>query len=221
VKAPAAAAPGAAISVRDVTRNAGPGDADATTTRIWLSTDKSLGAGDLELGTRSIPALAAGATNAGTSVVTLPAVAPGGYFLLVQADADADAPESDEADNLETKAIVLGPDLTIKSMVFAPASPTSSAPTTITLTVKNAGGGAAGASVTRLYRSANGKLDGSDTLLAEAPLGVLAAGVSVGQSVTVTLPAGTYYVLAICDVANAVPEAKETNNLKKAQKTIP
>ena len=153
--------------------------------------------------------------------MTLPDVAPGAYFLLVQADADDDALESDESNNVKAKAIVVGPDLTIKAMTFEPASPTSSTSTTITLTVRNAGGDTAGASVTRLYRSANGKLDGADTLLAELPLDVLAPGGSATQSTSLTLPAGTYYVLAVCDAANAVIEAKETNNLKKALKTIP
>ena len=221
IKAPASTAAGAAIDVRDTTLNAGTGRAGATTTRIWLSTNKTLGASDVELGTRSIPELAAGAQNIGSTEVTLPAVAPGAYFLLVQADADDDALESDESNNVKAKAIVVGPDLTIKAMTFEPASPTSSTSTTITLTVRNAGGDTAGASVTRLYRSANGKLDGADTLLAELPLGVLAPGGSATQSTSLTLPAGTYYVLAVCDAANAVIEVKETNNLKKALKTIP
>ncbi len=221
VKAPALAAPGATINVRDTTRNAGTGAAGATTTRIWLSANKTLDGGDIELGTRSIPVLAAGKQNAGSTDVTLPAVAPGAYFLLLQADADDDAFESNETDNVKAKAIVLGPDLTIKAMLFTPTSPTSSTPTTITLTVQNAGGETAGASVTRLYRSANGKLDAGDPLLAELPLGALSAGSTATQSTTLTLPAGKYYVIAVCDASNAVVEASETNNLKKALKTIP
>jgi hypothetical protein len=72
-----------------------------------------------------------------------------------------------------------------------------------------------------VYRSANGKLDPSDTLLAELPLGELAAGASAVQSKVLTLPAGTYYVIVVCDAAGAVGEAKETNNMKKILKTIP
>jgi uncharacterized repeat protein (TIGR03803 family) len=221
VKAPASAAPGATINVRDTTRNAGTGAAGATTTRIWLSANKTLDGGDSELGTRSIPALAAGKQSAGSTDVTLPAVAPGAYFLLLQADADDDALESNETDNVKAKAIVLGPDLTIKAMLFTPTSPTSSTPTTITLTVQNAGGETAGASVTRLYRSANGKLDAGDPLLAELTLGALSVGSTATQSTTLTLPAGKYYVIAVCDASNVVVEASETNNLKKASKTIP
>lgn len=75
--------------------------------------------------------------------------------------------------------------------------------------------------MTRLYRSANGKLDGADTLLAELPLGGLAATTTTTQATSITLPAGTYYILAITDAASAVPESNEKNNIKKVQKTIP
>jgi Concanavalin A-like lectin/glucanases superfamily/CARDB len=221
IKAPPAAAPGATISVRDTTLNAGTGAAAATTNRIWLSTNKMLGAGDVPLADRGVPGLAPSTKNTLTTSVPLPVVAPGSYFLLVEADAADDAAESSEADNIKAKAISLGPDLTIASMVFDPASPTSSAPTTITLTLKNKGGSNAGASVTRLYRSANGKLDAGDVPLAELPSSGVAAGGMEIQVRSLTLPAGTYYVLAVCDASSLIGESKETNNLAKALKTIP
>ena len=221
IKAPASSAPGAEINIRDTTRNAGAGGSGETTTRLWLSANKTVGTGDVDLGSRLVPALAAGAQHVATTAVTLPDVAPGFYYVLAQADADADAAESNEGDNVKAKAILLGPDLTVKSMVFSPSSPTSSAPVTITLTINNLGGATAGGSITRIYRSGNGKLDGSDSLLAELPLGALGSGGTAAQATSLTLPAGTYYVLAIVDAANTVAEAKETNNLKKAQKTVP
>jgi subtilase family serine protease len=220
MKAPAASAAGAEISVRDTTRNAGVGGSGPTTTRLWLSANKTVGIGDVDLGSRIVPALAAGAQHVATTTVSMPTVAPGAYYVLAQADADNDAAESNEDDNVKAKAILLGPDLTIKSMVFSPSSPTSSAPVTITLTIDNLGGATALASTTRLYRSANGKLDGTDLLLAELPLGPVVAGGTASQSTSLTLPAGTYYVLAIADAANTVAEARETNNMKKTQKTI-
>jgi hypothetical protein len=221
LKAPKVAAPGANITVRDTTRNAGTGGAPATTTRIWLSANKTLGPGDFDLGSRAVPTLAAGAQNAGPTAVTIPSIPPGAYYLLAEADGNDEAGESDETDNVKAKALIVGPDLTITSVTFDPASPTSSAPTSIAVTVNNAGGQSADPTVTRVYRSANGKLDPSDTLLAELPLGELAAGASAVQSKVLTLPAGTYYVIVVCDAAGAVGEAKETNNMKKILKTIP
>jgi hypothetical protein len=37
----------------------------------------------------------------------------------------------------------------------------------------------------------------------------------------VTLPAGTYYLIAQVDATGVVAEAKESNNLKKVKKTVP
>lgn len=139
-KAPKVAAPGATISVRDTTRNSGSGLASPTTTRIWLSTDKTLDGSDIALGARDVPALAAGAQHVANTSVTLPSVAPGSYYLLVQADADGESGESNEADNVRAAAIRIGPDLTITTIQFSPATPTSTSPTTITLTIKNLGG---------------------------------------------------------------------------------
>ena len=221
IKAPKVAAPGGNITVRDTTRNAGTGGAPDTTTRIWLSANKTLGPGDVDLGSRAVPTLAASAQNAGPTAVTIPSIPPGAYYLLAEADGNDEAGESDETDNVKAKALIVGPDLTIKTVTFDPASPTSSAPTSIAVTVNNAGGQSADPTVTRVYRSANGKLDPSDTLLAELPLGELAAGASAVQSKVLTLPAGTYYVIVVCDAAGAVGEAKETNNMKKILKTVP
>ena len=220
ISAPATTAVGSAITVKDTTRNIGTGPAGPSTTRIWLSANKTLG-DDLELGTRSVGALAALAQQTGTTVVTVPTVAPGLYYLLVKADAENDVSESSETDNLRVKSLLIGPDLVIKTLTFTPSTPTSTSPTTIELTVNNAGGENAGPSVTRLYRSSNGKLDAADVLLAELPLGAVNAGQTLAQSTSVTLPAGTYYIIAVCDYFNAVAEAKETNNMKKAQKTVP
>jgi subtilase family serine protease len=206
------------MTVNDTTRNAGTSTVGTSTTRIWLSVDKTLGS-DLELGARFLPALTAGAHHTGSTVVTVPSVTPGKYYLIAQADADGEVSESSETDNVRAKALVIGPDLTIQALTFSPSSPSSTTPTTITIAVKN-GGGPAGASVTRIYRSANGKLDASDTLLAEVPLSGLDAATVATQTATVSLPAGTYYVIAVCDAAGALSEANEGNNLKKVLKTV-
>jgi len=221
IKAPATTAPGASITVNRTTRNVGAGGAAATVTRIWLSTNKSLDVDDIELASAGVAPLAAGGKQSASTSVIIPDVAPGAYFLLAQADADDAVQESNEGDNVKGKALGIGADLTITAITFDPASPASAAPTTITLTVKNVGGGTAGPSVTRLYRSANGKVDGTDTLLAELPLAEISAGGTETQSRSLTLPAGTYNLIAVSDARNDIVEIKETNNSKKIQKTIP
>jgi subtilase family serine protease len=90
--------------------------------------------------------------------------------------------------------------------------------TTITVgdTTKNQGGGGAAASTTTFYLSANTSLDGTDVLLANRPVGTLAAGATNVGATTLTIPAatatGTYYLIASADGAGIVAETTETNN---------
>jgi hypothetical protein len=87
------------------------------------------------------------------------------------------------------------------------------------VTTKNRGGGSAGASVTRLYLSTNGKLDASDDLLGTISVPVLPAGQSHAVTgFSVTIPPGTATgarnFLIVADAADAVAETKETNTIK-------
>ena len=75
--------------------------------------------------------------------------------------------------------------------------------------------------MTRLYRSTDAKVDAGDQLLGQFAAPGLVPNATSSGSVTITLPAGTFYFIAVCDAANSVIESRETNNLKKAQKTIP
>jgi len=142
------------------------------------------------------------------------------YYLIVQADTDGEVAETSETDNLKVKTLTVGPDLLAATMTFVPPVPTHLTPTTITVATKNNGGDTALPSVTRVYRSADAKIGAGDTLLGEWPVLALAPKGTQSNSVTVTLPAGTYYVIAQVDATNAVVEAKETNNLKKVKKTV-
>jgi subtilase family serine protease len=101
ITAPASAGAGATISVTDTTRNSGGSEAAATVTRIYLSTNTIVDAGDVVLGSRSIATLAPGASSTATSSVTIPAGTPAGwYFVIVKADADATLAETQEINNL-------------------------------------------------------------------------------------------------------------------------
>jgi hypothetical protein len=109
--APATATRGQVISFSDTTSNKGGGPTlGETRTRFFLSTDKKLklpGDTELELD-RPVPTLAAGASHAGVTNVTIPIdVAPGAYFLLGKADADEVEPESNEKNNVRAIAITV------------------------------------------------------------------------------------------------------------------
>ena len=92
----------------------------------------------------------------------------------------------------------------------------SGAAITVTDTVRNQGGGAAGASATRFYLSTNGSFEASDTLLASRPVGPLDAGGTDSGAIQVTLPAGlttaSFYLIAVADGEARVTETTEGNN---------
>ena len=218
LKAPRGAAAGQTIDIVDTTRNEGTGAASPTNTAFWLSANKTLG-GDTQLGARPIPALAAGASNKGTTSVTVPTVSPGVYFLLGQADADLDESETHEGDNVRVRKLTIGPDLVARCTV-SPSSPTSTSPTTVSVHTGNNGYDATGASVTRLYRSANGSIGPEDVLLGTISVPALAPGEDHSQSIVVTLPAGTYFLIVGADATGMVAEANEQNNVTRVKKTV-
>jgi subtilase family serine protease len=98
--APTSADPGQNITISETTKNQGGGAADPTTTHFYLSTNTILDASDILLGSRSIPALAAGASNAGSTTVTIPEDTPSGTrYIVAIADGEDVVAEVYETNN--------------------------------------------------------------------------------------------------------------------------
>src|SRR5260221_6355090 len=77
---------GTTITITDTTKNQGAGAAAATTTAYYLSTDATLDAADVVLGSRAVAALAAGASDTGSLTLTIPAgTATGTYYVFAKA----------------------------------------------------------------------------------------------------------------------------------------
>ena len=70
VTAPAKAGADAPFAVADTTMNQGGGPVGPTVTKIYLSVNTALDAGDALVGSRAVSDLTAGAVNAGTAMVT-------------------------------------------------------------------------------------------------------------------------------------------------------
>jgi len=109
LSAPTTAPAGSTITMTDTTANPGGGDAGASTTRYYLSTNAVWDAGDISLaGGRVVAALAAGATSTGAASATIPAgVAPATYYLIAKADADEIVIEAFETNNTRFRSIVV------------------------------------------------------------------------------------------------------------------
>jgi trimeric autotransporter adhesin len=104
------AASGATITFSVGTRNRGGTAAAASTTRLYLSTDNAVDAGDVVLGNRSVPSLAPGASEFVPVTVTIPAgTAAGSYYIITRADADGIVPESDETNNQNPYPVTVTP----------------------------------------------------------------------------------------------------------------
>ena len=103
----------AAFTVTDTVKNQGVVPAASATTRYYLSADGEKGSGDILLvGSRGVPSLAAGVSNAGPPIsLTIPTTAPSGaYFLLACADDTVVVIETSESNNCSasTSPIVVG-----------------------------------------------------------------------------------------------------------------
>ena len=225
VTAPVDAGAGSPLTVTDTVKNIGTGASPSVAAALYLSTNTTLDTADVALAQRTIPALAQGATNTASTVVTIPAATATGYYYIIEhVDADGTALEASESNNTgRTSLIRIGPDLALQPL-SAPSSAVAGASIVVTDTTVNIGGGAALASTTTLYLSTNLTLDAADTMLGSRSVPALTAGATSTGSTTVvlsaTLPAGTYYLFAKADATDAVSETFEGNNTRLFSITV-
>jgi hypothetical protein len=98
---------GDSFNVTDNTLNQGGAAAGASTTRFYLSFDLVKDRRDLLMGSRAVPALAAGASSTGTTTMTVPKIMAGTYYLLACADDLGVVTESNETNNCLAVAQVI------------------------------------------------------------------------------------------------------------------
>ncbi|HJR59877.1 MAG TPA: CARDB domain-containing protein [Vicinamibacterales bacterium] len=220
--APSAAAPGASISIGDMTKNQGGGESEPSATGFYLSTNVLFDAADLLLGSRPVAALPVGGSDAGATVVSLPGtIGTGTYYVIAKADTANAIPESNEINNTRfSGAIRIGPDLVVPSFKGVPVVAQAGGTVTVTDTTQNQGSTTAAASTTGVYFSANALLDAGDQLVGSRAVPTLAPnGVSSG-TVTIQVPAtagtGTFYLFGKADLHGGIVESSEANNASSA-----
>ncbi len=213
---PSSGGAGSGVLVSTTIRNQGGGTAGPTTTNFYLSSNSTIGVGDVLLGSYPVPSLAPGAVNAASVSLDIPSdTAVATYYIVAKADADNVEPEAQESNNTLARSLSIGPDLVVSFTMPATAAPGGAI--VITDTVKNQGGGSAGATRTRFYLSADARLDETDLVLSEnRTVPALVAGGTNSGSTSVTIPStvatGSYYVFANADDDNVVIETHESNN---------
>ena len=219
---PSSAVPGTSITLTDTAQNIGAVPAAASNTRYYLSQDASKDASDILLnGTRSVPALAAGAQSAASRAVTIPAtVAVGIFRVLACADDTLSLKEASDTNNCFASpgtVVIAFPDLVEIVLGDPPAYITPGAAFTVTDTVQNQGQAPAATSATRYYLSADAARDAADVLLSGTrSIAVLAPDAASAGSRSVTVPTtlapGTYTLLACADDLAAIKETSDANN---------
>jgi hypothetical protein len=220
--APTTASACQTLSVSDTTKNSGLVPAVAgSTTKFYWSTNSTYDAGDTYLGSRGIQALSAGGYSSGSTNMAIPCgTAPGTYYIIGRADADNVIAEANESNNdayVSTTVAVARPDLTVSSLS---ASSTARACQTISVSDRttNTGAGAAAASTTKFYWSANSTYDAGDTYLGSRGIKALSPGAYSSGSTSLKIPCGiargTYYVIGKADADGVVAETNEGNNSK-------
>ena len=215
--APAVAGAGQSVTITDTTKNQGGGTAGPSTTSYYLSADTTLDAADVLIGSRSVPALPAGASNSGSMLATIPPGTPtGNWQIIAAADAAQIVAETTETNNLYRRSIGIGADLTLSALTV-PATGGAGQVLSVADTTRNLGGGSAGASGTEYFLSTSSTLDANAVLLGTREVPALAPGASSIGSTAVTIPLGTppgtWFILAKADGAGALVETSESNNV--------
>ena len=220
VSGPTSANRGDAIAVNVTVANPSSSPAPASTVNLYLSVDGIITTGDILLGSIATPALAGGAQQALVANLTIPAgIAVGNYFIGAIVDPANLLDEGSETNNALAGNVVnvgnVSIDLTV-SALSAPATAFTGDLISISATVANLGTSSAAASSLYFFLASDPANSSSYVLIGTAAVGALAGGTSqvVGGSVPipVTLPPGTYSLVAVADAASTVIETNENNN---------
>ncbi|GAB2950635.1 hypothetical protein GCM10027048_14860 [Hymenobacter coalescens] len=215
---------GSPMGVGATIRNQGTADAANSNVGYFLSTNTTLDAGDVQIGTSSGGMLAAGASATRTGSFAVPAATPAGvYRLLVVADPQNAVAESDEQNNVLVYASSItvtaaGTDLAVSNLTVLPSPAVAGGSIAVTCFHENAGTASAAAHSVGVYLSADNVFSANDVVLATSSAAAMAPSFGMTRVLTgVQIPLGTtpgnYFVLFVADPQNAVTEANEQNNV--------
>ena len=227
VEAPTEVYAGDAFIIRGTVKNLGTvGYTPESSLSFTISQDQVPG-GDYQIGMGAVPPLGPGESyDFAVEVSTQQHTSEGPYYFGVEVDYSETVNETDETNNwLFTSTptqIWRGAELVI-SQVSAPTQATTGTQITVSDTVTNSGVRSTGFGFTvGYYLSTDAVITRDDTLLGERGVSALEAGQSNSGSLVVSipnLPAGTYYIGALADSGNSVPESDELNNALAASNT--
>ena len=209
-------ATGETFTLSATVSNTGDGASDATTLRYYRSTDATITTLDSQVGTDAVGALAASGAGPESISLTAPSTA-GTYYYGACVDAVTD--ESDTTDNCSSSARVQvfqgSPNLELSTPTVDNDLPAMGTTFTLSVTVTNAGDGAAASTTLRYYRSTDETITTADTELDTDAVAGLGASGSSAESATLDVPTtpapGSYYFYGAC-VDSVTGESDTTDN---------
>jgi subtilase family serine protease len=220
---PSQAASGTTISTSATLYNQGNSIANPATVGYYLSTNSTLDASDVLIGSNSAGSVTSSSYYL-SGTATIPAsTIPGSYYVLFVADYLNQLTETSEANNVTYSTIQIvapGVDLTVSSPYLSPSQTTAGSTLSTSASVYNSGSVAASTSSLGFYLSTNSTLDSNDILIGNASVGSVSTNYYSSVYGSATIPTntapGSYYVLFVADYLNQVTETNKTNNVNYA-----
>ena len=216
------------LSVR--VRNQGTAQSAGTTLRYYRSSDMTITASDMEVGSDSLGLLPA----SGTSNEDIRFAAPSSAGIYYYgACVEALANELDTTNNCSTAVRVtvttpnrirLGPDLVVDSASVDDPSPETGGPLKLSVTVHNQGTTQSAGTTLRYYRSSDVTITASDTEVGSNSLGLLSASGTSYEDISFAAPssAGTYYFGACVEaVAGEIDTGNNCSTAVRVTVTTP
>jgi hypothetical protein len=182
----------------------------------FLSKDLTVGS-DTFLGINMVNSLLPGQSQSFSQEFDISSY-PGTWYILLLVDPYNMVAEDNESNNSHSPSIftvnVPGPNLTVN---FANYTYYGTRQLNLDVTVMNNGTVSAGSSVLGFYLSADANISTGDIKLGDVPIFSLPPGAQSAKSFVVSdignyAPSGSYFVGAVVDETNAVPELYETDN---------
>jgi trimeric autotransporter adhesin len=217
---------GQAVAVTALVDNVGPIAAPTVKLKYMLSTDTTLSADDKQLSYDQVDSLGAGLVSPEDANLNITSATDAGdYYLLFVADADAQATELDESNNIlavplsVTKDDPNGilPDLELSSIALGAEVVPAGDTVAVSVSVDNVGVAPAGTSRLKYYFSTDASYDGGDTYLNYDAVGELAVGESSAETANLTIPTeasdGPAFILFVADETDLVAERYESDNV--------
>ncbi|MBN2415655.1 hypothetical protein JXO52_07425 [bacterium] len=200
--------------------NRGGVNANDVTVYIVLSPDETIQTTDNLIVSRHFNQLMPmNLYSSGNVQANITAMSAGTYYLGLYADATHSVSESNEANNtaIDTKPQVTVealPDLLVQSLDVTDGIGED---ISYQCSIKNAGNTNAGKFTVTFYLSPDTQINSSDYQIDTWSVGIIMASGSTQSSGTRTttvtgVPAGTYYLGAVADEADEVPESVSSNN---------